>query len=154
MHTPTHTHTRTHTRLPQTVFHSQLFIEGAPIGTPVSAGKVAVLKYVVSNVALGFPLSLLPSSLHYSISSPSHLWQFQDSPTGVVETPTPGMSGQICIRAVPKKSGSLPPPRLTLKVPRVRSRVVESEGRGPDMVVLTPAQVYELSLGETVSVAN
>ena len=73
------------------------------------------------------------------------------------------MSNQICLRAVPSKAGALTPPRLTFRVPRVGSKVDfsvpsvgskvdESECKGGEMVVLTPAQVYELSLGETVTV--
>ena len=62
------------------------------------------------------------------------------------------MSGQICIQAIPSKPGALTPPRLTFRVPRVGSKVDESETKKAEMVVLTPAQVYELSLGETVTV--
>ena len=113
---------------------------------------MAVLKYVVTNVATSLPLSQLSSHLHYSISDPTDLWQFQDTPTGVIDTPTPGMSGQICIRAVPSKPGALAPPRVTFRVPRVGSKVDESASKGAEMVVLTPAQVYELSLGEMVAV--
>jgi hypothetical protein len=136
---------------PQTVFHSQLFVSGLG-DTPVTAGKMAVLKYVISNVAIGLPLSHLPDNLHYSISDPADLWQFHDSSSGVIGVPTPGMSDQICFRAVPSKAGALAPPRLTFRVPRVGSKVDESECKGAEMVVLTPAQVYELSLGETVTV--
>ncbi|CAI8032961.1 hypothetical protein GBAR_LOCUS18606 [Geodia barretti] len=135
----------------RTVFHSQLFISSLG-DTPVTAGKVAVLKYVISNVAIGLPLSHLPDNLHYTISDPADLWQFHDSSSGVIGSPTPGMSDQICVRAVPSKPGALAPPRLTFRVPRVGSRVDESDCKGAEMVVLTPAQVYELSLGETVTV--
>jgi hypothetical protein len=129
----------------QTIFHSQLFVEGLREGS----GRLALLKYVVHNVATALPHSHLPAQLHYSITDPSALWKIQDSPTGVLNTPAAGKSGQICIQAVPKKSGSIAPPRLTLSVPRVGAKVKESES---NIVVLTPAQVYELSLGETVTV--
>ena len=130
---------------PQTIFHSQLFVERLREGS----GRLALLKYVVHNVATALPHSHLPAQLHYSITDPSALWKIQDSPTGVLDTPAAGKSGQICIQAVPKKSGSIAPPRLTLSVPRVGAKVKESES---NIVVLTPAQVYELSLGETVTV--
>jgi hypothetical protein len=136
----------------RTIFHCHFFIEGLLRDIPVTVGRVAVLKYVITNVATGLPLSLLPPHLHYTFADPSDLWRLQDSPTGTLDTPTPGTSDQICIRVVPTKPGELAPPRLTFSVPRVGSKVVESESKVSEMVVLTPAQVYEVSLGETVTV--
>ena len=115
----------------------------------MGAGRVVVLKYVVHSVASGLSHSQPPTQLHYSISDPLGQWKIQDSPTGILDTPTAGKSGQICIQAVPSKVGALAPPKLTLSVPHVGSNVGELE---LEMVALTPAQVYELSLGEMVMV--
>lgn len=111
-----------------------------------------MLKYIIHNVATSLPHSQLPPQLHYCITDTAALWKIQDSHTGVLDTPTAGMSGQICIQAVPSKSGSLMPPRLTFSVPRVGSKDKDTNSKLPKMVALTPAQVYELSLGETVTV--
>ena len=132
----------------QTVFHSQFFMDGAAVG----AGKVAVLKYIIHNVATGLAHSQLPPQLHYCITDTAALWKIQDSHTGVLNTPTAGKSGQVCIQAIPSKSGTLTPPRLTFSVPRVGSKVKGTDSKLSDMVALTPAQVYEMSLGETVTV--
>ena len=110
-------------------------------------GKVTPVKYVVHNVATALPHSQLPAQLHYSITDPSAMWKIQDSPTGILDTPVAGKSGQICIQAVPRKAGTIAPPRLKLSVPRVGAKVKKSE-----IVALTPAQVYELYLGEPVTV--
>lgn len=136
----------------QTVFNSQLFTEGPNKDSTVTADKLATLKYVITNVAVGLPLSLLPSHLCYTLTDSRDLWRFHDSPTGVIDTPTPGMTKEISVQAVPSKPGALSPPRLTLRVPRVGSKVDNSGYKGADMVLLTPAQVYEKSLGETVTV--
>lgn len=106
---------------------------------------MAVLTYVVKNV--GLPVSRLPKQLHYHVSDPTGQWKIQDKPNGVLNTPQTNTSGkQICIQAVPSISGALVPPRLTLSVPCVNGT------KASKMVVLTPAQVHELSLGETVTV--
>ena len=113
------------------------------------AGRVTPVKYVVYNVATSLPHSQLPAQLHYAVTDPFALWKIQDSPTGILDTPAAGKSGQICIQAVPKKYGAIAPPRLKLSVPRVGAKVKESES---NIVALTPAQVYELSLGKAVTV--
>lgn len=109
---------------------------------------MAVLTYVVKTV--GLPTSQLPKQLHYHVLDPTGQWKIQDKPNGVLNTPHTNTSGkQICIQAVPSVSGALVPPRLTLSVPCVN---VEVGNKGSKMVALTPAQVHELSLGETVTV--
>ena len=130
----------------QTVFHSQLFTEG------LKEARVAILKYVVHNMATSLPLSQLPEHLHYSITDTSGQWKIQDSQNGALKTPTSGKSEQICIQAVPSKSGTLIPPKMTLSVPRVGSKVEALDSSVIEMVTLTPAEVYELSLGETITV--
>lgn len=109
---------------------------------------MAVLTYVVKNV--GLSTSQLPAQLHYCVSDHSGQWKIQDKPTGVLDTPQTNTSGkQICIQAIPSVSGTLVPPTLILSVPCVGA---EAGTEGSKMVVLTPAQVHELSLGETVTV--
>lgn len=109
---------------------------------------MAVLTYVVKNV--GLPTSQLPAQLYYCVSDPSGQWKIQDKPNGVLDTPQTNTSGkQICIHAVPSVSGTLLPPTLTLSVPCVSTEVGTKDSK---MVVLTKAQVHELSLGETVTV--
>lgn len=134
---------------PQTVFHTQLFTEALKEHAAITCGEVAQLKYIIRNVAQSLTSPQLPRQLAYAISDPASDWELQGSPTGTVTTPKFNTSVLICILAVPKRSGTLGTPRLTLSVPRVGSKVTESE-----MVALTPAQVYELLLGETVTVAE
>ena len=132
-----------------TIFHTQLFTEALREHVAMACGEVAQLKYIIRNVAQSLTDTQLPKQLSYSISDPASDWDLRGSPTGTVSTPKFNTSVQICIQAIPKRSGTLSTPRLTLSVPRVGSKVTE-----PEMVVLTPAQVYELLLGETVTVGE
>lgn len=125
----------------------------------VTSKRIAILKYSIKNISHGVPD--LNSQIRYEILADSALWTFQDDPQGVLAAPRPGQSVQLALKVIPNQVGALPIPTLRLshyckqketdaaKAQGTKGLIVPTGG-----TVLTSAQVYDLTVGETFNVTT
>lgn len=144
------------------MFEVECSVEPAKDQVWIVGQQPAFLHYTIRNITEQPPpetqFGTMPTSgkttptsreyrLGYEVCVDKGAWSLQD-PTqgqGTLEMPRAQLTSQLLVTVVPSGSGSLPVPRLLLKW-------VPADTAGGEGCVLTDAQVYEVSRGQTVTV--
>ena len=147
----------------QTVFEVEGSVEPMRDQVWVVAQRPSLLLYTIRNITeqpppeTQFGTTPLTSEttpttrreyrLGYKVCVDKGAWSLQD-PTqgqGTLDMPGAQLTSQLAVTVLPSESGSLPVPRLLLKW-------VPTDTEGGEGCVLTDAQVYRVSRGQTVTV--
>ena len=138
--------------------------------TRVTTKRSAYLEFGIKNITK----SRLTPRLRYDVTADDRMWKLQESPWGDIESPKPGQLTQLSIKAMPLRVGLVELPTLTLsqyladnKPKGTDSPVIKPKGTDSPAVTgkkelsasnnkcipLSNSQVYNLSLGEVVTIA-
>ena len=141
----------------QTIYEVKASLEPMKEHSRVTTKRTAFLKFDIKNVTK----NRFTTKLRYDVMADSKIWNLQDRPWGVIEVPKPGQQTQLSIKVMPLVVGLVELPTLTLSqyLADINPKGTGSPGKELNTsdgrcIPLSNAQLYNLSLGEAVSIAT